>query len=225
MKITDILFPPKCVVCGKVTRGEYLCADCEKKYMEMCGGRCRACGMTQRDCRCHRIGGIDTAVHVFEYGNAMSKKLIYSLKHKNSRRLRDFLAGECKNALFSAITDIGGFSECVLTYVPRSAESINEYGFDQSKELCRRISRLAEIPQMKMFSRSGGTQSQKSLTSEERAENAARAYSAVKNVKAPYKVIIIDDVTTTGSTLSACARLAREMGAEYVAALTVAVTL
>lgn len=225
MKITDILFPPKCVVCGKVTEGEYLCPDCEKKYREMCGKRCSSCGMTQIDCRCHRISGIDTAVHIFEYDGAMSKKLIYSFKHKNSKRLRNFLADECKKALFSAITDIGGFSECVLTYVPRSTESINEYGFDQSKELCKRIAHLSEIPQMRMFLRSGGSQAQKSLTLEERCENAAKAYSAVKNVKAPYKVIIIDDVTTTGSTLSACAKLAREMGAEYVAALTVAATL
>ena len=225
MKITDILFPPKCLLCGKVTHGEYLCPDCERKYRDMCGERCRACGMTQSDCRCNRIRNTDTAVHVFEYESAISKRLIYSLKHKNSRRLREFLAKECKNALFSAITDIDGFSECVLTYVPRSKKSVNKYGFDQSKELCRMISRLAEIPALKMFAHDGGTQSQKSLTLEERFENAGKSYSALKNVNAPYKVIIIDDVTTTGSTLSACAGLARKMGAEYVAALTVAATL
>ena len=225
MKLTELIFPPKCLLCGKVTHGEYLCNDCIEKYKTICDKPCNICGRPQADCRCHHIDGVDTEIHVFEFDEGISRKLIYSLKHKNSRRLREFLAIECKRALISAITDIGGFSECVLTYVPRSKESVNKYGFDQSKELCRMISRLAEIPALKMFAHDGGTQSQKSLTLEERFENAGKSYSALKNVNAPYKVIIIDDVTTTGSTLSACAGLARKMGAEYVAALTVAATL
>ena len=44
------------------------------------------------------------------------------------------------------------------------------------------------------------------------------------NVKAPYKVIIVDDVTTTGSTISSCAKIAKALGAEYIASLTVAFT-
>ena len=222
MRITDILFPPKCVACGKVTEGEYLCADCEKKYRDMCGERCRRCGKPHIDCRCNKVAPADVALHLFEYKSDFSKRLIFALKRKNSRRLRDFLAVECKKAIFSAITDIEGFSDCVLTYVPRSREGISEYGFDQSKELCGKISKLTGIPAATLFAHRAHFRKQKVLTSDERKENAEMAYVPAKNAKAPYKVIIIDDVSTTGSTLSVCSKLARKLGAGFVCVVTAA---
>lgn len=224
MKLTELIFPPKCLLCGKVTHGEYLCNDCIEKYKTICDKPCNICGRPQADCRCHHIAGVDTEIHVFEFDEGISRKLIYSLKHKNSRRLREFLAIECKRALISAITNIGGFSECVLTYVPRSRESIDEYGFDHAKELCKIISRLTEIPMQTLFVHGKSSQKQKELTAQERRDNAESAYSGAKNVKAPYKVIIVDDVTTTGSTISSCAKIAKALGAEYIASLTVAFT-
>lgn len=224
MKLTELIFPPKCLLCGKVTHGEYLCGDCAGKYKAVCEKPCDICFRAQADCRCHHIDGVDAEIHVFEFEGEISRKLIYSLKHKNSRRLREFLAGECKRALMSAITDIGGFSECVLTYAPRSRDSIDEYGFDHAKELCRIISRLTEIPMQTLIVHGKSSQKQKELTARERRDNAESTYSGAKNVRAPYKVIIIDDVTTTGSTISSCAKIVRALGAEYVAALTVAYT-
>lgn len=224
MRLTELIFPPKCLICGKVTGGEYLCGDCAEKYKDVCSKPCAVCGRPQADCRCHHIDGVDTEVHVFEFEEGISRKLIYSLKHKNSRRLREFLANECERALISAITDIGGFSESVITYVPRSRESIDEYGFDHAKELCKRISRLTEIQMETLFIHGKSSQKQKELTAQERRDNAESAYSSVRNAKAPYKVIIVDDVTTTGSTISSCAKIARELGAEYIVSLTVAFT-
>ncbi len=224
MKLTELIFPPKCLLCGKVTHGEYLCGDCAGKYKTVCEKHCDICFKPQADCRCHHIDGVDTEIHVFEFDEGISRKLIYSLKHKNSRRLREFLAVGCERALMSAITDIGGFSECVLTYAPRSRDSIDEYGFDHARELCRIISRLTEIPMQTLIVHGKSSQKQKELTARERRDNAESTYSCAKKVKAPYKVIIVDDVTTTGSTISSCARIVRALGAEYVAALTVAYT-
>ena len=104
--------------------------------------------------------------------------------------------------------------------VPLHRSRERERGFDQAELLARSLARRAGLPSGRLLKRRrrGSTQSRTPLA--DRAANVAGAYAVARGKRVPKRVLLVDDVHTTGATLSECARVLKGAGAERVYALT-----
>ena len=229
MKITDailnLIFPRACIGCGanaEASFGYSLCRRCGEEYESLKTEPCDSCGKAQTKCRC-RPTAVAAArvkyIHLIKYDSDLSKKLIFSLKRQNRAVLRRHLAKE----LSGALGNIAGKTD--VTYAPRSAAAVREYGFDQSKLLAKAVSKNIGGRFVELFRHRPGGMAQKELGLSARAENAAESYMLNPRASTDCDtLVIVDDVITSGNTTSVLCELAAIAGAENIIVLTVAKT-
>ena len=218
----------KCVVCRKVmlddTREEVFCNECRAEYERLKALRCRICGREHRLCRClppRLFHDVAHAVHLIPYRDAFAHRLIYVLKRKNDRVTRRFLAGE----LVRAVRDAGvSTADCDVSFVPRLPKSIGYYGFDHSRTLARAFARMLGLPLKCLFRHKRRTPLQKNLTVWEREENARRSYHLRRRLpkERGRRLILVDDVVTSGCTMARLASLAKSVGYEEIIVVSLA---
>lgn len=216
----DFLLPQTCALCGGVMplfgEGE-LCTDCLRLYSDRISKVCTFCRKSAGDCRCpsrrhQNLIPPPTALGFYESPGDEVGRLVYSFKRRYSRSLTRFFARSLAAQLRRCSPDGRAF----VTYPPRSHEALRKYGFDQSRALARETARylgLEAIPALRRLS--GGEQ--KKLSAESRAENISGAFA--HNSKYPLagkRVILVDDIATTGATLAEAARVLRAAGASDV---------
>lgn len=225
-KFLSILFPPKCVLCGTYLNADKgngaLCDKCTERYERRKAQLCDVCHRPECECACKTVSS-DDRTHLIAFSSDDTRRMIYILKRKNNKNYRAFLAKELSVSIEKMLMRNGGKENCCITYVPRNPESIRDFGFDQAKELALEAAKLLSLPLVCLFSHEKHTSVQKTLNAEERVENANLSYSGKTGIECPEKVIIIDDVITTGSTVNRCISLARGLGAKRVFTATVAV--
>ena len=111
----------------------------------------------------------------------------------------------------------------IILAVPLSSERLKTRGYNQSALLALPVSLYCKIPfKSKAIWRTRDTMSQVGLSPSERRLNVAGAFQADPDVLNNKTVLIIDDVTTTGATINACAKALSDAGAEFVYGLTLA---
>ena len=104
-----------------------------------------------------------------------------------------------------------------VSWCPRSPEKFMETGFDQGEELAARVAKKLGIPSRSLFTRLSRSAEQKELGAEDRRRNAEEGLVLRQSaVKTGMKVLLLDDIVTTGSTLRAAASLLYGAGAETV---------
>ena len=184
-----------------------VCRRCLSEFQKLFSARCPKCGETATMCEC------DSKSRALFFFNSMAvKKLLYTVKSNADRRMIRFLA-----ELMIKVNEINTRSFDAVTFVPRSKKNVRRYGYDQSKELAKAVSDIFGIPLISPLKRLKG-QPQKLLSGAKRFENIKNLYE----IKAlpdplPKRVLLIDDICTTGATISACAEiLRREMGCAVV---------
>ena len=228
--LRGLLFVRKCIFCGGVlidSADSVFCPKCRLEYEKLKRRPCKLCGKPQTLCRCmpEKLTGERpvSAVHLFEYDGELPQRILYLLKRKNLRALQRFLSDELADAV-SCLLD-GDFEDCRMTFAPRSPKSIRLYGFDQAEALCCGIADRLDIPMTKIFRHARRSQQQKTLSTAERGENAEKSYELCRGLPRPSaRLIIIDDVVTTGSTAAKLVRLAREAGYAEIVIASVART-
>lgn len=218
-----LLFPPRCAACGVLIDGANreqplaLCKACEVKWDVQKNALCHCCGYPVHDCA-HSVPmlarhGVETLVKLVEYDpqkpGEVGNRIIFKLKDKESAELQAFLAHELASKIQKQLLVLGQTPEnTVLVWAPRSDQARRDRGFDQSRGLCVALARELGLPKpMQLVRRTGGGM-QKLLGSEQRAKNAFAAFEAVPKHGTALKgkcVILVDDVVTTGATLSAVA--------------------
>lgn len=218
-----LLFPPRCACCGELIDGAYkaqplaLCKTCAVGWDAQKNALCHCCGYPVVDCENSvpmlARHGVDTLVKLVEYDpqkpNEVGNRLIFKLKDKESAELHAYLARELAPKIQKQLIKLGQTPEnTVLVWAPRSIRARRDRGFDQSRGLCIALAReLGLHKPVQMVRRTGGSV-QKMLGQEQRAKNAFAAFEAVPEHCATLKgkcVILVDDVVTTGATLSAVA--------------------
>jgi ComF family protein len=119
-----------------------------------------------------------------------------------------------------------------ITNTPRMKNSVKFYGYNQSEALAKLISSYSKIPYAKSLTASKSYKTeQKTLNKTRRGQNVKNKFTAQKNIRGfggrldGKNIIIVDDVVTTGSTLSECAKSLKNVGAENIYALCAASVL
>jgi len=221
----DLLFPPRCALCGR--HGAALCDDCALALPRANPPRCPHCWSPQRPgWGCRRCGepasgglaleGLRSP-YVFQAG---ARELVHALKYNYHSALASpmgelmarYLLGE------SLLAD-------VLVPVPLHPRRQRVRGYNQSFLLAREVSRRLDLPLAAgaLVRRRDTPPQARAVEADARRRNVAGAFDCRPGAVAGRRVLLVDDVTTTGATLDACARvLLAEGGASSVWALTFA---
>jgi ComF family protein len=111
-----------------------------------------------------------------------------------------------------------------VTWVPLHPQRQEERGYNQAEEIARQVAHLAKLPALNLLIRAQPTSSQAKLkTREERLQHLAMCFKPATDLtQIPRRVLLIDDVTTTGTTLNECAKVLKQLGILEVHGLVVA---
>jgi competence protein ComFC len=228
--LVSLLYPPVCTVCGANTpAGEYLCDQCDEKTVRIVAPFCQKCtepfegaitsSFTCANCA-HRAIHFDVAVAVYR-SRGIVREIIHSFKYNRQIYLRRLIARWLCAALDDERLRNRRFD--VIVPVPLHPTRQRERGFNQASLLAELLSAEISLPSKLLLERTRYTTTQTALDRAERMENLHNAFRLRKtaNVR-DLHVLLIDDVLTTGSTLSECARILKRAGAISVHAATAA---
>ena len=225
--LSSLLFPrARCLCCNDprhLVAGQSLCPRCRDALLEMktshlCCPRCLSFLNQEKACSfCARGGlsGIERAYAPFIYRDE-ARMLVLRLKFGPFEEAGPPLA----MAIAKAITG-QGFD--FLVPVPLYRDNLRERGFNQAELLARMLQHhRPELPLLLALEKTSKTRRQSSLGHEERFVNARQKYRTVANVSGK-KLLLIDDVRTTGATAQDCARALKEANAHSISLLTATV--
>lgn len=159
-------------------------------------------------------------IAVLSYKNPLVRELIWQIKYKKNKH-----AIECAGyALYQTLPKL--YSSAILIPIPISNKRRNERGFNQSELIVDEIIRLDKdnryVANYDLLIRAKNIDKQTFKNRNERIENTKNIFNIVGNIDNNTQIIIIDDVTTTGSTLNEARNKLIEFGFTDVKALTVA---
>ena len=228
--LSSLFYPATCVICsGNVERFEYLCENCRGRAPRITSPFCAKCsepfsGAITQTFSCanceHRILHFDSAVAAYR-SRGLVRKLVHQFKYGRQRHLRHPLAewlGETMND-----PRLRGRRFDLIVPVPLHPARERERGFNQATLLAELLAHRVAVPLRAVLERIRYTTTQTAYDRAERMENLQDAFRLRKNTNVrELHVLLIDDVLTTGSTLSECARVLKEAGAISVHAATAA---
>ena len=155
----------------------------------------------------------------YGYYGGLLKDLILKFKYKNNFTAGDILA----EFLEEYISENIRYEEYIITYIPLSKKSKKNRGFNQCEYIAKKISRDLSIEVLDVLVKQKETKEQKKLKRDERYENIKDAFAIKKGIKVKnYKIILIDDVTTTGATLHEAYKLLKKFEVKDIKLLTLA---
>ena len=215
----DLLFPPECAVCSR--EGSFLCAGCEPILPRLSPPYCRKCAEPDAAPVCSWCRADAPAYEriraPYRYTGPV-RDMVHDLKYGNIRALAPTLGGLLADYLGSL-----RFEADVISPVPLHPKRERSRGYNQSHLLAREVSRQVQIPMADdRLLRSMDTPPQVAMSGrEERRQNIEGAFECTRDATG-LRVLLIDDVVTTGSTMSACASVLKDAGARSVLGLALA---
>jgi competence protein ComFC len=226
----SLLYPSVCAGCAEtVERGEYLCDACDDKVIRIVAPFCAKCsepfsGAISGTFECancgHRTLYFETAVSAYR-GRGIVRRIILDFKYGKQMHLRNLIAGWLRDALNDERLRCRHFD--VIVPVPLHRARERERGFNQAALLADSIGAELSIQSRPVLERIRYTTTQTAFDRAERMENLRDAFRLRKRADVRgLRVLLIDDVLTTGSTLSECARVLKAAGASSVCAATAA---
>lgn len=221
-KIVGTLYPRQCPVCREIVypKGDTICRECRNGLPYISGARCRKCSKPVHnevveycyDCS-RKKHFYNEGISLFEHKGSI-KNAIYDIKYNNKREYLDFFADEI---VLRCGDRIKGWQADVIVPVPLYKRKEVKRGFNQAAEAAARIGRRLDIPVSgKILYRIQDTVPQKELTDKGRKKNVENAFIVNENIVKFKRVIIVDDIYTTGSTIDSCAGVLRNAGVEKV---------
>ena len=225
--LLDIFFPKFCLGCGK--EGTFLCQDCQS-CLEILEDNFCLCETPKRlpeagkcsSCRTKKLDGLFFAV---SYQNKLIKKLIQEFKYEPF--IKD-LAEPLTNLIISHILSLNEGNRFkkgdILIPIPLSKRKLKSRGFNQSEEIDKELSKELKIPVIAdCLIKIKETPAQMELSGEERQENIKGVFEVIKKEKIQgKKILLVDDVYTTGATMEECAKILKLSGAKEVWGIAVA---
>ena len=223
--LVDLVLPPLCFGCGArlPASQKYLCAQCLAAIQKQDEDICDVCGSSLSGGHCpfcldtEALFWLARAPYMYLGG---IRNLIHSFKYESYPMIGKWFA----HAMADVIDSEPSFQDCdVITPVPLHFVRKRERGYNQSEIIARELSKLVGIDYAVLCKRHRHTKSQTHLNKQEREHNLDRAFSLCRGKDvANAKVLLIDDVFTTGTTVNKISELFLENGASSVSVLTAA---
>lgn len=221
-KLVELIFPPRCALCGEVLTMEerkgFLCKKCEghipfipKNICPHCGGETESAGFCDV---CLRSFAFQTACAAFPYEAV--RRVLHLFKYDGGKKLGEGLSNLMAEYLLQYHEELLMVTDVILS-VPLHPKKEKRRGFNQTHILCEKIAAKTGL----VFCREGlcrkrNTVAQSTLNSpEERRHNLRDAFEATKNFTGK-RVLLVDDIFTTGSTCNECAKTLFRAGAKEV---------
>jgi competence protein ComFC len=219
-KMVDWFYPPSCAGCGIF--GERWCSACQDSVTQMKGNLCPHCGRVLEDNKvctiCTNEAHFCESLHSWGAFQGPLREAIHKLKYESDLGLGEIFS----QVLTRELLDLG-WSVDLVSPVPLSPGRMKERGYNQSGLLAQPLAMsLGICYDRRALKRVRETQSQVGLTAAERQINVNSAFWADAGKVQGKRVLVIDDVMTTGATLNACAQALKSAGAEKVYGLTLA---
>jgi ComF family protein len=222
------LWPQDCFVCGARAGETAVCAACEGSLPRHTAAHCPACALPTPDAqRCgqclRRAPHFDSTLAVFSFEHPV-REMVLALKFGAVFAIRGVLVRGLV-AVAQEADAIGELQVDCIVPMPLHRERIAERGFNQAMELARDVGRALGVPvRPHLVQRDSNTQHQAGLPLQQRRKNLRGAFRCVEPL-AGLRVLVIDDVMTSGATLDELARTLKLAGAAHVTNLLVARTL
>ncbi len=233
-QLLDILYPVRCPVCREIVvpKGQRICTACKDKLQVIGEPRCMKCGKPVeqeeqeycRDCARKEFNFI-RGWSVWIYDAAM-KKSIADFKYQSKKENAKFYIEELLRLYGDTILRL---APDALVPVPVHKHKYRERGYNQADILAKGIGKELDIPVLSnLLIRSRKTLPQKQLNDKERLRNLKEAFSfngmeADMFCKKINRVLLVDDIFTTGSTMEACTNLLMEHGIDEVFFITLCI--
>lgn len=217
MNVLDVIFPKKCALCQKEVSNQetLLCDRCEKELPVMK----HVCAIESLP-----VDGTNalTVYCALRYTGTV-KTGIVSMKYGDRPQVCEFLGETLYRVLAESRECNLCFSDFdVVVPVPSTPEKIKMRGYNQAELIAAKFAQLAELPmETGVLKKNSNVASQSTLNMAARQKSVAGVYEiADASVVAGKKVLLVDDILTTGATAIAIARILYQAGAEQVVCLT-----
>lgn len=232
--LMDMLYPPRCPVCREIVipKGQRICSGCQDKLKLIAEPRCKKCGKPVgyeeqeycSDCEqkaFHYVRGFSVWIY-----DSVMKESISDFKYRSRKENAGFYVDELLHHYGETITRL---APDALVPVPIHQSKFRDRGYNQADILARGIGKRLGIPVLsKLLIRSRKTLPQKQLDDKERLKNLKEAFcintsEAVKHDKQLNRILLVDDIYTTGSTVEACTGILLEQGIKEVYFVTLSI--
>lgn len=243
--ILSVVSDPDCPVCRvPMQKPLSICNDCLAKLTAEAALPCPDCGKPASQCLCGHmnlspmpifLSGRTWLAHTWylPVGNQeldvgktymrCTEPLLLACKKRNNPALSGYIADRLAADL-SPLLPPEKREGWYLTYPPRSEEGYQKYGFDQCEEIAKQLGKKLGIPVRRMLKRTGGAEQKKMTDIAARAANMVDAFTP-RRVPAGCRVLLLDDIITTGSTIRAAGNALVQGGARAVFPIAYATTM
>ncbi len=215
---------PRCVCCNKALtwKEQALCADCLSSYDNMKARDCSLCFHPIHRCTCtnarlnshfvHRL--IKVTRYIKRDEDIPANALVYSVKKDNRKDVEQFMIKEMYASLLHADDHP---ENAVFTHVPRRTFAVRRFGYDHAARLSKALAKICGGTYVSLF-RSRARHAQKELHGNERLSNArvTLRFSHRHTDLHGKRVYLVDDIVTTGASMSAAAMELKAMGAKEI---------
>ncbi len=227
----SIVFPPKCLVCGRKHGGKtavLICENCFKSIGINSSFSCPECGKRIYDYKkfcAHEPRFLLLAA--VSYKNPAARELIHALKYQRLKTAAGPLAKILKISLEeNPWVKTANFNNFLALPIPLHPKKEKARGFNQSLLILKKLSELITLPEIQdnVLIKVRNTNSQIELADyKERTENVSGSFEILEKKKIAGKnILLLDDVFTSGATIKEAARVLKEAGAKKIIGLVVA---
>jgi len=219
--VLDIIFPKYCLGCNK--EGSYYCALCQQKgpltWSGLCFG-CRKISLSGRLCEvCQSSYYFDGVICAADYEDKVVSSLIQVLKYNFVKEIATNLGLLVAKALEEKINLASGpfknnFFKASVIPVPLSKKRYHWRGFNQAEEISKSLANYFNLDLNNNLVRLKNVKPQAKLTEAKRLINMQNCFGVIGKVSE--RIILVDDVITTGATVNECAKILRTAGAKEI---------
>lgn len=227
------VYPPRCPVCDEllsVAGREKIHSTCEKELKIIMQPKCFRCGQSMDnveeeycfDCmkKLQSVNPISQGRGIFDY-SGKAKLMMYHFKYSNRGCYKDYFAMMSARLYFDWFEKI---APDVIIPIPMYWRKQRWRGYNQATEFAKALGKALNIPvDTKVVVRRRNTRALKSLSPEERKNNLKNAFHVKRSIVKYRKILLVDDIYTTGSTVETVADHLLRAGAAEVYFFTVCV--
>ncbi len=223
-KIKISLFPKRCEICGDVVEFDKAICDNCKQLPIIKPPICLKCGCSKDECICkkhkRREKEYKSVVAPYYYEDSVKKGVLNFKMHEMPK-----LANSHGEKIAEVVSEYyGAIDFDFVTFIPMRKKDIIKRGFNQAELLANVVSKKCNIPIVDSLYKSKKTKKQKRQHENQRFANMYNAFKVNENIDLNgAKILLIDDVKTTGATLSSAALALKAYGAKEIYCATFAI--